>query len=80
MQGQEFYPDFLGVAKLLVEAGANIDSKTKSGDLLKNFFGFSIEADDVDYGQFENKTPLELAQLVGNEEVADYLFKVKENL
>jgi ankyrin repeat protein len=80
MQGQEFSPDFLGVAKLLVEAGADIDSKTKSGDLLKILFGFSIEADDVDYRQFENKTPLEFAQLVGNEEVADYLFKIKENL
>jgi ankyrin repeat protein len=71
LRGQEFRPDFLGAAKLLVEAGAAPDAK--SGKSLKDAFTFSTGITDVDYKQFADKTPLEFARIVGNEEVVKYL-------
>ena len=76
LRGQEFRPDFLGVAKLLVENGADPDAK--SGKSLKDDFTSStgIWTENADYRQFEDKTPLEFARIVGNEEVAKYLSEV----
>jgi ankyrin repeat protein len=81
LSGQEFRPDFLGAAKLLVEACADLDAKSDkllSGKSLRNVFTFwtGLRLEDVDYSQFEDKTPLEFARIVGSEEVAKYLSEI----
>ncbi|MDR1377220.1 MAG: ankyrin repeat domain-containing protein [Synergistaceae bacterium] len=65
-----FSPDFLGVTKLLTEAGADADARcmTIPGDLM-SLSGSDKEA----IKRFEGKTPLEFARILGNEAVVKYL-------
>jgi ankyrin repeat protein len=66
-------PDFPGVTKLLVEAGA--DPNARSADsraALLSFMG-PVSEDKGVYDRFKGKTPLEFARLLGNERVVQYL-------
>jgi hypothetical protein len=76
LTGQEYRPDFLGVTKLLVEAGADIDAKIKLSDEFFMSFGAginTIEERKRVFSRYDNKTPLECARILGNTEVAVYL-------
>jgi hypothetical protein len=65
-----FSPDFLGVTKLLIEAGAEIDAScAKIPDEWMFFLGNDREASK----RFEGKTSLEFARILGSEAVARYL-------
>jgi ankyrin repeat protein len=65
-----FSPDFLGVTKLLIEAGAEIDARcAKIPDEWMFFLGNDREASK----RFEGKNSLEFARILGSEAVARYL-------
>lgn len=64
--------DFLGVAKLLVAAGADIDATS----IKTTYYGPSDPAQAAAIKFFIGKTPLDFARMLGNEAMAQYLESV----